>query len=149
MKPQTLYLSEAGLNLLIFNSKKSIAKKFQQWIVEDVIPSIRKNGSYITNIENKEKLDLLNKELDDYKMENIKQKKRIDVLENNQKKVKYPKGGYIYVVQPSELLDTDFFKVGEVEKNLGQRKNVYNTTVPDMEGNINQKHYLLVLLFFA
>lgn len=39
-------VSESGLYALIFRSKKSTAKKFRKWVTKEVIPSIRKKGSY-------------------------------------------------------------------------------------------------------
>jgi prophage antirepressor-like protein len=39
-------LEEAGIYQLIFSSKLPIAEKFQDWIFEEVLPSIRKTGSY-------------------------------------------------------------------------------------------------------
>ncbi len=42
----TIYINEAGLYSLIFSSKLKIADQFRDWIFEDVIPSIRKNGSF-------------------------------------------------------------------------------------------------------
>ena len=41
-----LIISEPGLYRLIFKSRKPDAKKFQHWIYHEVIPSIRKTGSY-------------------------------------------------------------------------------------------------------
>lgn len=39
-------LSESGLYSLIFKSKKPEAKRFRKWITREVIPAIRKTGSY-------------------------------------------------------------------------------------------------------
>ena len=39
-------LNEPGIYQLIFSSKLSSAKKFQQWVFEEVLPSIRKTGTY-------------------------------------------------------------------------------------------------------
>lgn len=39
-------ISEAGLYTLVLKSKMPNAEMFQDWIVEDVLPSIRKTGSY-------------------------------------------------------------------------------------------------------
>lgn len=39
-------LEEAGIYQLIFSSKLESAQEFQQWVFEDVLPSIRKTGSY-------------------------------------------------------------------------------------------------------
>jgi prophage antirepressor-like protein len=40
------FVSESGLYFLIFNSKKDAAKRFRKWITSEVIPSIRKTGSF-------------------------------------------------------------------------------------------------------
>lgn len=42
----TLVINESGLYALIFNSKLPSAKKFKTWVTSEVLPSIRKNGSY-------------------------------------------------------------------------------------------------------
>ncbi len=42
----TTWVSEAGMFQLIFSSKMEQAKLFTKWIVEEVLPSIRKTGSY-------------------------------------------------------------------------------------------------------
>ncbi len=41
-----LTVTEPGLYRLIFKSRKAIAKKFQRWIFHEVLPAIRKTGSY-------------------------------------------------------------------------------------------------------
>ena len=41
-----LFLTEAGLYRLICKSEKPIAEKFQKWVCKEVLPSIRKTGSY-------------------------------------------------------------------------------------------------------
>ena len=42
----TTWVTEAGMYQLIFSSKMEQAKLFTKWIVEEVLPSIRKTGSY-------------------------------------------------------------------------------------------------------
>ena len=44
-----LIINEAGLYSLVIKSEKPDAVKFQDWIVEDVLPSIRKHGAYMTD----------------------------------------------------------------------------------------------------
>jgi hypothetical protein len=39
-------LEEAGIYQLIFSSKLAAAESFQQWVFSEVLPSIRKTGSY-------------------------------------------------------------------------------------------------------
>ena len=41
-----IVINESGLYSLIFGSKLPSAKKFKHWVTSEVLPSIRKNGSY-------------------------------------------------------------------------------------------------------
>lgn len=43
---KTIYISESGLYQLIFRSKMPYAEIFQRWVIETVLPSIRKTGAY-------------------------------------------------------------------------------------------------------
>jgi prophage antirepressor-like protein len=45
-KSNLLILSESGLYSLIMRSRKPVAKPFQKWVTKEVLPSIRKTGSY-------------------------------------------------------------------------------------------------------
>ncbi len=44
--PNIWFANEPGLYRLIFMSRKPEAKKFQDWVYHEVLPSIRKTGSY-------------------------------------------------------------------------------------------------------
>lgn len=43
---QMLVVNESGLYALIFKSRKPEAKRFKKWITSEVLPSLRKTGSY-------------------------------------------------------------------------------------------------------
>jgi prophage antirepressor-like protein len=43
---KALYVNESGFYSLIFGSEKKEAKAFQRWVVQEVLPSLRKTGSY-------------------------------------------------------------------------------------------------------
>lgn len=43
------YINEANLYKCIFQSRKAEAEQFQDWVTDDVLPSIRKHGAYMTN----------------------------------------------------------------------------------------------------
>lgn len=45
---ETNFINESGLYSLIFGSTLPIAKEFKRWVTSEVLPSIRKNGIYIT-----------------------------------------------------------------------------------------------------
>lgn len=43
------FLTESGVYKLIFKSKKKEAENFQDWVTDEVLPQIRKIGSYKNN----------------------------------------------------------------------------------------------------
>lgn len=45
------YIPEGDLYRLIVSSKLPAAEKFERWVFDDVLPSIRKTGGYMPNIE--------------------------------------------------------------------------------------------------
>jgi prophage antirepressor-like protein len=47
-------LEEGGIYQLIFNSKLEGAEKFQDWVFDEVLPSIRKTGSYSVESDRQE-----------------------------------------------------------------------------------------------
>jgi prophage antirepressor-like protein len=51
-----LVVNESGLYKLIMRSTKPIAQKFQEWVCEEVLPSIRKKGEFVLQ-EYKQKLE--------------------------------------------------------------------------------------------
>jgi prophage antirepressor-like protein len=55
-------VSESGLYSLLMRSRKPVAKPFQKWVTKDVLPSIRKDGFYITEESKKEPSTKLIKE---------------------------------------------------------------------------------------
>lgn len=45
---ETIFINESGLYSLVLSSKLPNAKKFKRWVTNEVIPSIRKHGAYMT-----------------------------------------------------------------------------------------------------
>lgn len=65
VKTQTTLIPESDIYRLIFGSKLESAKKFQNWVFEEVLPQIRKTGSYTLakvqyTVTPKEELECLN-----------------------------------------------------------------------------------------
>ena len=44
-----LFLTESGVYKLIFKSRKPNAERFANWVTDEVLPSIRKHGAYMTD----------------------------------------------------------------------------------------------------
>ena len=58
IKP-TKFVNESGLYALIFGSKLESAKEFKRWVTSEVLPSIRKTGSYTIEVQPKTDLNTL------------------------------------------------------------------------------------------
>lgn len=57
---ELLFINEPNLYRVIFRSNKKEAKKFQDWVFNEVLPSIRKNGIYVPTTETPELLQKVN-----------------------------------------------------------------------------------------
>lgn len=60
-------INEPGLYSVILRSDKPEAKAFKRWVVHEVLPSIRKNGSYGMNTEALQELAEINRQLEQYR----------------------------------------------------------------------------------
>ena len=58
-KQNVTIINESGLYSLIFGSKLESAKKFKKWVTSEVLPSIRKTGSYQMPVTTADKIMLL------------------------------------------------------------------------------------------
>ena len=80
--PHTIFINEAGLYQLIMKSKMNKADEFQDWVFEEVLPSIRKYGIYKINneleIKYKENLAIKDKEIES--KDKIINKKKHDIV---------------------------------------------------------------------
>ena len=56
-------INESGLYSLIMSSKLPTAKQFKRWVTSDVLPSVRKNGGYISGQEELTESELMAKAL--------------------------------------------------------------------------------------
>jgi prophage antirepressor-like protein len=60
---QMLFIDEPNLYRCIFQSRKKEAEAFQDWVVEEVLPTIRKTGGYIPADEGESEADIMAKAL--------------------------------------------------------------------------------------
>lgn len=79
--PNMTIINESGLYSLIFGSKLENAKSFKRWVTSEVLPSIRKNGSYITDKADPEDLRKKANELESVSTINDMAKIILPVLE--------------------------------------------------------------------
>lgn len=60
---QMLFIDEPNLYRCIFQSRKKEAEAFQDWVMEEVLPTIRKTGGYIPANEGESEIDIMAKAL--------------------------------------------------------------------------------------
>lgn len=60
--PNRSVVNESGLYTLILRSDKPEAKPFKRWVTHEVLPSIRRNGGYISPNATADQLDILAKQ---------------------------------------------------------------------------------------
>lgn len=121
-QPNSIYINESGLYDFLINSKQPKAKEFHKWLVEEVLPQLKKYGEYKLGEKYKAEIDKANAKIKSMKG-------TLKKYENNRKKNKYPTGGLVYVLRPING-DKKLLKIGKTG-NLTPRLNTYNTSVPD------------------
>lgn len=94
--PYTVFINESGLYSLMLHSKKPQAKEFKRWITSEVLPSIRKTGSYTVQSLQPSNTELVNslKEIVNFNRrivaKMIEDKPRLAVMpKSNEKKYKF------------------------------------------------------------
>jgi prophage antirepressor-like protein len=155
-KKQTMIIiNESGLYSLILSSKKKETKIFKRWITHDVIPSIRKNGVYMTDKsindlkENPNKLENLLKDLEEHRKNEKQNILKIKELEESNEKMKRDnlriqrvneelidrqkhkeKNQNIYITSTLSNAKIGLYKIGKNNTTMKNRINNLNTSHP-------------------
>lgn len=116
--PQTSYINESGMYKLIISSKLPKAKRFNNWVTNEVLPSIRKFGFYKLKKEKEGEITELMDKINFIQKENENMKKEL-------KKEKYPDGGLIYTIDYSDN-EQEIYRIG-MTGNMNTRKKIYDT----------------------
>ena len=135
---EMLLVSEPGLYKLIMRSNKPIAQKFQEWVCEEVLPSIRKTGQY--NIEQlKKTIEEKEAEITEIKKELVEEQKMVmktkKSLMATQRRFMYRHkfriNGCVYVLEnPDEKYNK--FKIG-FSKDMNERLEDDRTMIPNIK----------------
>lgn len=97
------YITEGDIYRLIMRSQLPSAERFESWVCDEVIPSIRKNGGYISRQETMTDDELLEKALLVAKKK-IEERNKIIIEQNNKIQELTPKGAYFDAICDSRLL---------------------------------------------
>lgn len=128
------YVTESGMYSLILGSKLPQAKQFKHWVTSQVLPSIRKKGSYSLSIESLSRKDLAlmvvqaEEEKEQILLEN---KKQLEIIEEQKPKVCFA---------DAVLSSKDSILIGELAKLLCQ--NGYQTGEIRLYEKLRNEGYL-------
>ena len=106
-------INESGVYALIFGSKLESAKRFKHWVTAEVLPSIRKTGSYQKPMSIAEQIQLL-------ALGNQNHEERIEKLENTMT-IDYGQQKYIGDLVSSVVIAHLGGKESNVYKEIGKK----------------------------
>ena len=137
MHPNQIFVNEAGLYEVLLKSNKPLAEVFTYKLLSDIMPEIRKKGKYILKGYEKEKLDKMNKKLDNYEKELTYYYDKYDFTPS--------KNGYFYINEDKVIKkgkNITCFKIGYC-KDMEKRMKLYKV------GNFNYKPLAYITLNFT
>lgn len=119
------FVTEPNLYRCIFQSRKPTARKFQDWVFNDVLPSLRTTGAYVVTKEEDSEEDIIARGLIAAKVALARREQRIKELEceNSQSK-------QVIEVQ-SERIAKDAPKVEYYDQTLASTTCITTTQVAD------------------
>lgn len=143
---EMLFIPEGDLYRLIVNSKLPSAEKFEQWVFDDVLPTVRKHGLYA-----KEELlnnpDLFISALQELKAE--KERTKLLELENAQKKQiiseLQPKASYYDLI----LQNKSLLPISKIAKDYGMSGKAFNKMLHDLGIQFKQGNTWLLYQQYA
>ena len=152
LRVDTVLIDEAGLYSLVLRSKMKEAEMFQEWVISEVLPSIRKSGQYKLEQELLLKDEIIKTITTDHNTlvsdHQLLQKNHNNILKRRNR-TDFESGNVVYIVSHEAFnltYNTTFHKIGKSTQKKGeksacfkQRLSTYNTGAP-----VNFKvHYLL------
>lgn len=84
-KSNTTIINESGMYSLVFGSRLKTAKEFKHWVTSDVLPTLRKTGSYLITTDQVSRKDLalmIIKAEEEKERLALENKKQADVIES-------------------------------------------------------------------
>ena len=147
MNVDAFFVNESGLYSLIFGSKLESAKKFKRWVTSEVLPQLRKTGSYGLTLTTDQQIQLLAKG-------QVEVTKRLDKNESDIKEVKddleelkldlplFPVEAEI-ITKTARRRGTEILggKQSKAYKRVSIRNTVYRNLYIDINRNFNVRSY--------
>lgn len=137
---QTTIINESGLYSLIFGSKLDSAKKFKRWVTSEVLPSLRKTGTYGAPKTIPEQIQLL-------AQGNVELNQRVDTLTERMDKIEMDlpvlplEADQITEAVRRKGVSVLGGKQSAAYSNRGLRQKVYNNLYANLKYNFGIKSY--------
>lgn len=146
------FVNESGMYALIFGSKLSTAKQFKKWVTSEVLPTIRKTGSYnIQQMSRKELAMMIVKAEEEKEALMLENKRKDDQLEEQKPKVVFADAivgsqSSCLIGELAKILTQNGYEIGQNRLFAWLRANHYLGTVGEYY-NIPCQKYLEMGLF--
>lgn len=146
------FVNESGLYSLIFGSKLESAKQFKKWVTSEVLPAIRRTGSYaVQNMSRKELAFMIiqqEEEMEVLRLENLHQEQK---LEEQKPKVVFADAivgsrSSCLIGELAKIITQNGYEIGQNRLFAWMRENHYLGTVGEYY-NIPCQKYLEQGLF--
>ena len=132
-RQELTYVNESGMYALVFGSKLESSKKFKHWVTSDVLPSIRKSGTYSVEQLSRKQLALMVIQAEEEKERlALENKQQAEQLEEQKPKVTFAdaiigSNSYIIIRDLAKLIQQNGYKIGEKRLYQWLRDNKYLT----------------------
>lgn len=149
---QMTFVNESGLYSLIFGSKLESAKQFKKWVTSEVLPAIRRTGSYAVQNMSRKELALMiiqqEEEMEVLRLENLHQEQK---LEEQKPKVVFADAivgsrSSCLIGELAKIITQNGYEIGQNRLFAWMRENHYLGTVGEYY-NIPCQKYLEQGLF--
>jgi prophage antirepressor-like protein len=133
LQNNTIFIEKRGIFQLVLNSEMPLAIKFQDILIDDIIPSILMNGVYVSPTATNEQLKTLQQQLINEQREKeqlqlqLQQRPKLDIVFQNRILNIQRKKEYIYILTSIMYAREKLFKIG-LSDDVTKRIKSLNTT---------------------
>ena len=132
-KQDTIFINESGLYSLILSSKLPTAKQFKRWVTSEILPSIRKNGTYSGHRQGRKAL--LTDDCVEAEIERLTTSPEVRLARQEQR-LKYKRRQYAYQLRNLEKRGRELMAQGVTPENMEQMLFGVEGEESEVEGSI-------------
>ena len=149
---QASFVTESGLYETVIRSDSETAKPFRKWVTSEVLPSIRKTGSYtVKNMSRKELALMIIQQEEEMEVLRLENKKKEETLKEQKPKVVFAEAivgskSSCLIGELAKIITQNGYEIGQNRLFAWMRMNHYLGTVGEYY-NIPCQKYLEMGLF--